>query len=160
MQQAIHDYSNDGGRRFFCKYKDKNFYLACHRYYSNDKFDKESTKVMFHNEPKFFGENFTFEQFKNGEFCLYYKDDADNMKNWILYIHKQPNMDYYTPLFHKTQCSKFVLDRVDLDYFYIRETNYNVYLYLNETKQRDDGSYYAGACSDIKRATKFKFIDV
>ena len=85
---AQHDYSFDGGRRFYCKYKGKNYYLTCHIYYPNDKFDKVSTKVISHKEPRFHGENFTFENFSNGKFCLYYKGDADNMKNWIFYIHK------------------------------------------------------------------------
>ena len=156
---GIIDYSHDGGRRFYCKYIGKKYYLACHRFYSNDKFDSESTLLMAHVDPKFHGENFTYEFFSD-EFCLYYKDDRDGMKNWMLYIHKQSNIEYFTPMFHKTKCSKFVFETLDDGFVLIKEKNFNVYLYLNEAKKRDINSYYIGATKDINKATKFKYFDV
>ena len=113
------DYSNAGGRRFYCRLNGKNFYMACHRYYSNDKFNSVSTILIFHSNPKFHGENFTFETFNSNEQCIYYKDDADRMRNWILYVDKQKDIDYFTPVFHKTKCSKFTLERIDNDFFFI-----------------------------------------
>ncbi len=160
-----HDYSHDGGRRFYCTHNLERYYLACHRWYSCDKFDGDSTLINVHNNPRLYGENFSCDNFEN-EFCLYYKDDKDGMKNWMLYIHKQSNNDYYTPIFHRSKCSKFILeyDDNDNDSFFIKETHYNVYLYMNLAKLRDlnkDGcSFYVGASSERDKATKFKYIDI
>ena len=65
------------------------------------------------------------------------------MKNWMLYVHKQENNNYYTSVFHRTKCSKFLLERSgeDRDTFLIKETLYNVYLYINVAKPRDDNDY-------------------
>ena len=153
------DYSHDGGRRFYCVHNGKNYYLACHKYYSNDKFDKDSTLLLVHNNPRFQGENFSYEYFSN-EFCLYYKDNTDGMKNWMLYIHKQSNIEYYIPMFHRTKCSKFEFENVDDGFVLIKETYYNVYLYLNEAKKRDSNSFYIGATPERNKATKFKYFDV
>jgi len=161
----MHDYSHDGGRRFYCTYNLERYYLASHRWYSSDKFDDDSTLLIVHNNPKFHGENFTCDNFSSNEFCLYYKDDRDGMKNWMLYIHKQSNDDYFTPIFHRNKCSKFILERVDNeDSFLIKETRNNVYLYMNLAKPRDlnkDGcSFYVGASTERDKATKFKYIDI
>ena len=160
---GVPDYSHDGGRRFYCTYNLENYYLACHRWWSSDIFDDDSTLLMVHNNPKFHGANFTYEYFAN-EFCLYYKDDRDGMKNWMLYIHKQSNNDYYIPVFHRNKCSKFILEEADDGSFYIKETIYNVYLYMNLAKQRDTNifgcSFYVGASSERNKASKFKYIDI
>lgn len=154
------DYSQDGGRRFYCKYNDKKYYLASHRYYSKDKFDDDSTLLIVHKDPWFHGENFTCDYFSNG-ICLYYKDNRDGMRNWMLYIHKQSNNDYFIPMFHRSKCSKFILETIDdTKYFYIKETQNNVYLYMNEAQKRDDNSYYVGATSEKNKATRFKYIDI
>ncbi len=141
----MHDYSHDGGRRFYCTYNLERYYLASHRWYSSDKFDDDSTLLIVHNNPKFHGENFTCDNFSSNEFCLYYKDDRDGMKNWMLYIHKQSNDD-------------------NEDSFLIKETRNNVYLYMNLAKPRDlnkDGcSFYVGASTERDKATKFKYIDI
>lgn len=79
----IFDYSQEGGRRFYCKYNDKKYYLASHRYYSRDKFDDNLTLLIVHIDPRLHGENFTCDYFSNG-ICLYYKDNRDGMKNWML----------------------------------------------------------------------------
>ena len=156
---GIGDQTHDGGRRFYCTYKGNKYYLACHKYYSKDKFDNDSTLLMMHNNHKFYGENFTYEFFSNG-FCLYYKDDKDGMKNWMLYIHKQSNNDYYTPMFHRTKCSKFIFENIDNDFFLIKETHYDAYLYMNEAKKRDINSFYAGSTTERDKATKFKYLDI
>ena len=109
------------------------------------------------------GLNFNRDDFGN-EICLYYKDDAFDMKNWMLYVHKQENNNYYTSVFHRTKCSKFLLERFgeDRDTFLIKETLYNAYLYINSAKPRDDNnygsSYYVGACSNRNKASRFKSI--
>ena len=162
---GVPDYSHDGGRRFYCTYNLENYYLGCHRYHSSDKFDGDSTLLMVHNNPKFYGENFSYEYFSN-EFCLYYKDDRDGMKNWMLYIHKQANNDYFVPMFHRNKCSKFILETVDNDNdsFLIKEITYDVYLYMNLAKPRDLNSFgcsfYVGASKEKNKATKFKYIDI
>ena len=155
-----HDFSQDGGRRFFCNYNGRKFFLTSHRFYSNDKFDNESTKLILHTFSSFHGANFTFENNEHGEFTFYYKDDADGMRNWMLYIYKQSDIDYFTPMFHKNKCSMFALENSDNNSVYIRETKYNVYLYLNEAKKRDINSYYVGASPDKNKATKFNYIDI
>ena len=155
-----HDYSKDKGRRFFCEYNGKTYYITAHKFYSNDKFDKDSTKLMLHTYSSFHGANLSFENYPNGEFTFYYKDDADGMKNWMLYIHKQSDIDYFTPMFHKNKCSMFVLESSDANSVYIKETKYNVFLYLNETKKRDSNSFYVGATPEINKATKFKYRDI
>jgi hypothetical protein len=160
---ALHDFSNDGGRRFYCYYNGTKYYMACHNYYKNDKFDEESTKLIFHSNHIFGGENFTYEDFGN-KFRLYYKDDFNGMKSWMLFIHKQQNIDNFTPVFHKNNCSEFIFEKACDDYFYIKDTQYNVYLYLNHHKERDsnkDGkSFYAGATFERDRATLFKYNDI
>ena len=50
--------------------------------------------------------------------------------------------------------------RVDQDYFYLKETKYNVYLYMNLSKERDSNSYYAGSTTLREKATKLKYIDI
>ena len=156
---GIPDYSHDGGRRFYCIYNGNKYYLACHNFYSNDKFDNDSTLLMVHKIHKFYGENFSYEYFSN-EFCLYYKDDRDGMKNWMLYIHKQSNNDYYTPMFHRTKCSKFIFENVGDGFVLIKETYFNVYLYMNEAKKRDINSFYVGTTPERNKATKFKYFDI
>ena len=160
-----HNYALDGGRRFFCFYNNQRYYLACHRLYEYDKYDNESTKLNLHNNGKLRGENFSYENFENGKFCLYYKDNDDyEMKNWMLYIHKHQNAEYFTPLFHKNNCSQFILENADNNYVYIKEVKYNVYLYLNDSKKRDSNSYgisfYAGASTEKDKATKFRIEDI
>ena len=157
-----YDYSNNGGRRFFCDYKGTRYYMACHKFYKNDIYDEESTKLMFHSNHKLYGENFTVENFENGRFRLYYKDDKDGMKNWMLFIHKQQDVDNFTPVFHKNNCSEFIFEKADEtnEYFYIKDIKYNVYLYLNNHKERDSTSFFAGAIVEKNRATKFKYNDV
>ena len=158
------DYSNDSGRRFFCVYNGKKYYMACHRFYENDKYDKISTKLIFHSNRTLHGENFIYENFEDGKFCLYSKNDDDGMKNWMLYIHKQQNNDNFTPVFDKNNCSYFTLEKTDNDYVYIKDMQYNVYIYLNKYKERDSNrkgiSFYAGATLNKKNATKFKYIDI
>ena len=156
----VHDYSTDKVRRFFCQYNGKTYYISSQRFYSNDKFDNESTKLIVHKWSSFHGANLAFENNPNGEFTFYYKDDADGMKNWMLYIHKQSDIDYFTPMFHKNKCSMFVLESSDANSVYIKETKYNVFLYLNETKKRDSNSFYVGATTEINKATKFKYKDI
>ena len=156
---GIIDYSQDGGRRFYCIYNGNKYYLACHKFYSKDKFDNDSTLLMVHNNPKFYGENFSYEYFSN-EFCLYYKDDRDGMKNWMLYIYKQSNNDNYTPMFHRTKCSKFIFENVDDGFLIIKETYFNVYLYMNEANKRDINSFYVEATPERDKATKFKYLDI
>ena len=109
--------------------------------------------------------NFSYENFGNGKFCLYYKDNDDyKMKNWMLYIHKDQNAEYFTPLFHKKNCSQFILENADNNFVYIKEVKYNVYLYLNDSKKRDSNSYgtsfYAGASTEKDKATKFRIEDI
>ena len=78
----------------------------------------------------------------------------------MLYIHKQSDIDYFTPMFHKNKCSMFVLESSDANSVYIKETKYNVFLYLNETKKWDSNSFYVGATTEINKATKFKYKDI
>ena len=119
---------------------------------------------MFHSNHKLYGENFNFENFGNGRFRLYYKDNCDGMKSWMLFIQKQQDMDNFTPVFHKNNCSEFILENAGDDYFYIKDIRYNVYLYLNNHKERDSNnsgtSFFAGATSERNRATKFKYNDI
>ena len=160
---GAHDYSKDEGRRFFCRYNGKKYYMACHKFYENDIYDKESTKIIFHTNHTLYGENFSYESFENGKFCLYYKDEKDGMKNWMLFIYKQENIDNFTPVFHKNKCSHFIMENAENNYFYIKELQYNAYLYLNKHKKRDSNnfgtSFYAGATLERNRATKFKYKD-
>ena len=161
---GTHDYSNDGGRRFFCYNNGTKYYMACNKCYENDKYDEVSTKLMFHSNHKLYGQNFNFENFGNERFRLYYKDDRDCMKSWMLFIHKQQDIDNFTPVFHKNNCSEFTFENVGNGYFYIKDIKYNVYLYLNNHKERDYNSsgtsFFAGATSERNRATKFKYNDI
>ena len=52
-------------------------------------------------------------------------------------------------MFHRSLCSKFILEAIDDKSFYIKETKFNVYLYMNEAKKRDNNSFYIGATSEI-----------
>ena len=161
---GTHDYSNDGGRRFFCYNNGTKYYMACNKCHENDKYDEVSTKLMFHSNHRLHGENFNFENFGNERFRLYYKDDRDCMKSWMLFIHKQQDIDNFTPVFHKNNCSEFTFENAGDNYFYIKDIKYNVYLYLNNHKERDSNEYgtsfYAGATSERNRATKFKYNDI
>ena len=82
----------------------------------------------------------------------------------MLFIHKQQDIDNFTPVFHKNNCSEFIFENGDDDYFYIKDTKYNVYLYLNNHKERDSNNYgtsfFAGATSERNRATLFKYNDI
>ena len=161
-----HDYSRDGGRRFYCYYNETRYYMACHKRYESDIFDQESAKLLFHSNHTLRGENFSFESFENGRFRLYYRDGDDyNLKNYMLFIHKQQDMNNFTPVFHKNKCSEFILENTEENNkYYIKETGNNVYLYLNRYRKRDSNgsgtSYYAGATLERNRATKFEFIDI
>ena len=55
-----HDYSTDKGRRFSCEYNGKTYYISGQRFYSNDKFDNESTKLIVHKWSSFHGANLAF----------------------------------------------------------------------------------------------------
>ena len=118
-----HDYSHDGGRRFFCCFGGQRYYMACHRVLEGDKYDKESSKLMFHNNPRYRGENFDCEHFVDEKFCLYYKDDCDGMKNWMLFIEKQKDENYFTPVFHRIKCSNFIMENAGNNFFYIKDTH-------------------------------------
>ena len=155
-----HDYSKDEGTRFFCYYNGQRYYMACHRFFEADKYDTESSKLIFHTNPRYLGENFFCEYFAKKRFCIYYKDNTDGMKNWMLFIVKQQKGNYFTPVFNKNKCSMFILENAGKNYFYIKETLYNVYLYLNSYKKRTDSSFYAGATLERNKATKFQFNDI
>ena len=161
-----HDYSQDGGRRFYCLYNETRYYMACHKRYESDIFDQDSAKLIFHSNPKLRGENFGFEIFENGRFRLYYRDGDDyNLKNYMLFIQKQQNVNNFTPVFHKNNCSEFILENAEENNtYYIKDTQNNVYLYLNKFRKRDSNSsgtsFYAGATLERNSATKFQFEDI
>ena len=116
-----HNYSKDGGLRFYTKYNSQKYQLACHKHYQKDSFDEDSVLLIVDSNPKLKGLIFNCDDFGN-EIWLYYKDDAFDMKNWMLYVHKQENNNYYTSVFHRTKCSKFLLERFgeDSDTFLIK----------------------------------------
>ena len=62
---GTHDYSNDGGRRFFCYNNGTKYYMACNKVHKSDEYDEFSTKLMFHSNSTLYGENFTYENFGN-----------------------------------------------------------------------------------------------
>ena len=150
-----HKYYEVSWTRFYCVYGDKEYYLACRKFYEEDKLDEDSILLIVHTNWKFHGMNFKIKPYKNG-ICLSYIDDADGLKNWNLAIKDGK------PVFHRYSISDFVFEPFD-GFIKIKDINSNSYLYMDTSKERDNNSYgrsfYVGVTKDRNKATRFKRID-
>ena len=153
--QKEHKYYEDSGTRLYCIYNKQKYYLACHKFYEEDKLDEDSILLIVHTNWKFYGLNFEIKAYKNG-ISLAYKDNVYGMKNWNLAIKDGK------PVFHRYSISDFVFEPFD-GFIKIKDINSNSYLYMDLTKKRDDNnygiSYYVGVTKDRNKATRFKRID-